>query len=126
VTPGFGGTITAGIDSSLAIATPCSAPAPPKATSAKSRDQADRIRHVGVGDADDGVGGRLARQAERLGDTVDGIGGERGVEHDLAAGEVRPQPPQHHVGVGVGGLMVAVAVTGGTGIGARRLRAVAQ
>ncbi len=37
VMPGLGGTITVGIDSSCASAAPCSGPAPPKATSAKSR-----------------------------------------------------------------------------------------
>ncbi len=37
VMPGFGGTITVGIDSSRASAAPCSGPAPPNATSAKSR-----------------------------------------------------------------------------------------
>ena len=37
VMPGFGGTSTVGIDSSRARSAPCSAPAPPKTTSANSR-----------------------------------------------------------------------------------------
>ena len=37
VMPGLGGTSTVGIESSRASAAPCSGPAPPKTTSAKSR-----------------------------------------------------------------------------------------
>ena len=37
VMPGFGGTSTIGIDRSRARSAPCSGPAPPKTTSAKSR-----------------------------------------------------------------------------------------
>ena len=95
---------------------------------AADRDQPHRIRHVGVGDADDRVRGRLARQAERI---------RRHCLHRLSAASAGssvilpparlvPSRPSTTLASVLVGPLIAVAVTGGTRIGAGRLRAVAQ
>ena len=108
--PGSTGMRTLGMPHSTATSAACSGPAPPKAASAKSRDGiaaldrngADRPAHIGVGDLDDAVRGRLHREAERLCDCF-GDHAPGGVQVDMhAAAEqgVRIEPAQAEIGVG--------------------------
>src|SRR6266700_3181372 len=94
---------------------------------AADRDQANRIRHVRVGDLEDGVRGLVQAKAERFCDALlDRLAGEYRVEHHLAAGEARAETTQRDVGVRIGRLRIAVAIASRARIGAGRLRAVAE
>ena len=134
-TPGDGGTMTGQAPVSLPSALACSGPAPPKATSAKSRGSKPcctetRRRPPSMfsltmstmpaaaasGDSSPMASATLPTAA-RAGVDVEG---------DLAAGQRRRQVAEDDVGVGDRGLGAALAVGGGAGVGAGGLRADAQ
>ena len=135
VMPGFGGTITVGIDSSRARSAPCSAPGAAedderelaRVVAAADRDQADGVGHVRVGDLDDRLGGLQRLEPERLAD------GPRARARRRAASSViappissEPRRPSTTLASVFVGLVVAAAVARRARVGAGRLRAVAQ
>ena len=91
-TPETTGTTTRRMPSSSAIAAACSGPAPPNATSARSRGSIPRshghhphrLRHLGVGHAHDPLGSVLRRQAELLRQRADRPLGGVAVEPHVA------------------------------------------
>ena len=91
------------------------------------RDQPDGVGHVGVRDLDHRARRVDRVEPERLGDLVaDRRLGGVAVELHAAADQLRPEPAEQQVGVGVRRLLAAAAVAGRPGLGARGLRAVAQ
>ena len=88
--------------------------------------QPDRAGHVGIGDLDDRLGGRLDIEAEGRGDMLaDGGGGGVRIEpvETPADRPVGVDPPERQIGVGHRRPVVAASVAGGAGIGARRFGA---
>ena len=130
--PGDGGTITGQAPVSTPSALACSGPAPPKATSAKSRGSKPCCTETSRSPPSmfsltmstiPAAAASGTRQPHRLGDLADGGPGRVDVQRDLAAGQRRRQVAEHHVRVGHGRLGAALAVGGRAGVGARGLRA---
>jgi len=101
----------------LAIAGPCSAPAPPKAPARSRADisllieiQADRASDICVA-LRMIASAAVAGQSEGCGHFVHRRRRECRVEHDLATGKLVPSRPTHHIGIGIGRLPVTVAVS---------------
>ena len=90
----------------------------------RHRDFAHGERHLGDGDFDDGLRRRDRVHLQGAGDfLLDAAPGGVGIELHLAAQKiVGIEPPQHHIGVGDGGLQAAAAVADRAGIGAGALR----
>ena len=89
--------------------------------------QPDGVGHVLGRGGEDRARGLHRRQPERLAERGHGLVRLGGIQRHLAAEEVvGVEAPQHHVGVGHGGLGSALAVAGGAGVGAGRARADAE
>ena len=94
---------------------------------AADRDQSHGVGHVGVRHLQDRVRGVVELEPEGLADTgQDGLLGRGPVEPHRAADQLLAQPSEHDVRVGVRRLRVAAPVARRAGIGARRLRPVAE
>ena len=87
---------------------------------ALDRDRTQRPDHVGVGQLADALGGALGGQAERGRDlALDRGAGEIGLEPKRATGEAgRVEQAEGDVGIGDRGQGAALAVAGGSGLGA--------
>ena len=132
--PGEGGTMTGNEPISWATAFACSGPAPPKATSAKSRGSWPRCtetrrRAPAMFSLTMATMPSAASSTDRP--MASPIGLHRGaggldVERHLAAEQARRQVAEHDVRVGHGRVGAALAVGRRAGLGAGRLRADAQ
>ena len=94
---------------------------------AADRDQPHRVGHVGVGDTHDRLRRLMQLHAKFLGNTgAHRVNRLLRIKPDRAARKTFAEPPEHDIGIGVGRHRVAAAVARRPGIGAGRLRAVAQ
>ena len=90
-------------------------------------DDPQRARHVLVDDGEDALGSVLdRRQAHGIGDRLHRRPGGLHIELHLAAEQLRGEVADDDVRVGDGGIGAALAIRGGTGLCAGRLRADAQ
>ena len=133
---GSAGTMTSPISSSRARKAACIGPAPPKATSAKSRGSmpcstvsvriACAIFALMTSQMPSASSLRRRGRARRRGSAT-AVARGVDVERHLAAGEVRRvDAAEHEVRVGHGRLRAAAAVAGGAGVGPGALRPDAQ
>ena len=97
-----------------------------RVVAALHRDEPQRARHVLVDDVEHPLRRLVHVEAERVADLLHGRLRRLDVELHLAAEQSRRQVPDDHVRIGDGRLGAALAVAGGPGLGAGRLRADAK